>query len=90
MCREQQLEQREQAVQDLHSQALAFKADLQSLADTMQGQAERQVTDATEEKQSLARQQARLDTLQVPIDRLPALTSCLQATACTCIVCPYP
>lgn len=63
--REDRLEQREQAAQGLQSEALALKAELHRLAETLQGQAVRQATDAAEEKHSLARQQARLDTLQV-------------------------
>ena len=49
----------------MQAEALALKAELQRLADAMQNQADRQVTDAAEEKQALARHQARLDTLQV-------------------------
>lgn len=63
--REDKLEQREQAAQGLQSDALALKAELHRLAGTLQGQAIRQATDAAEEKKALARQQARLDTLQV-------------------------
>ena len=75
MGREGKLEQREQAAQGMQAEALALKAELHRLAEAMQSQADKQVTDAAEEKQALARHQARLDTLQV---------CCLQApnTAC--------
>ena len=63
--REDKLEQREQAAQGLHTEALALKAELHRLAETLQGQAERQAADAAEEKHSRAQHQARLDTLQV-------------------------
>lgn len=80
--REGKLEEREQAAQGLQTDALALKAELQRLADAMQGQADRQVTDAAEEKQSLARHQARMDTLQVCSALLPlnvhVLASALQ------------
>ena len=65
MGREGKLEEREKAAQSMQADALALKTDLQSLAKAMQGQADRQVSDAAEEKQALARHQARLDTLQV-------------------------
>lgn len=63
--REDKLEQREQTAQGLQTEALALKAELHRLADAMQAQAERQATETAEEKTSLARHQARLDTLQV-------------------------
>ena len=65
MGREGKVEQREQASQGMQAEALSLKAELHRLAEAMQSQADRQVTDAAEEKQALARHQARLDTLQV-------------------------
>lgn len=65
MGREGKLDQREQAAQGMQAEALALKGELQKLAEAMQSQADRQVTDAAEEKQALVRHQARLDTLQV-------------------------
>ena len=77
--REGKLEQREQAAQGMQAEALALKGELQRLAAAMQSQADRQVTDAAEEKQALAHHQARLDTLQVCCIVLLAGP----ATACT-------
>lgn len=65
MGREGKLEHREKDAQSMQAEALALKTDLQSLAKALQGQADKQVTDAAEGKQALARHQARLDTLQV-------------------------
>ena len=65
LCREQQLEQREQASQAMQTEAVALKAELQTLSGTLRTQAQQQAADSAEEKQSAARQQARLDTLQV-------------------------
>lgn len=65
MGREGKLEEREKAAQNIQAEALALKTDLQSLAKALQGQADKQVTDAAEEKHARARHQARLDTLQV-------------------------
>lgn len=72
MGREGKLEQREQASQGMQVEALALKAELQRLAEALQKQADRQVTHAAEEKQALAHNQARLDTLQVCCALLPA------------------
>ena len=47
------------------AEAVALKAELQSLADTLRTQTEKQVTESAEEKQAISRHQARLDTLQV-------------------------
>ena len=47
------------------AEAVALKAELQSLADTLRTQTEKQVTESAEDKQAISRHQARLDTLQV-------------------------
>lgn len=47
------------------AEAVALKAELQSLADTMRTQTEKQATESAEDKQAISRHQARLDTLQV-------------------------
>ena len=43
---------------------MALKAELQQAVEAIKAQADKQVTDAAEDKQALSRQQARLDTLQ--------------------------
>lgn len=81
--REGKLEQREKDAHSMQAEALALKTDLQSLAKAMQGQADKQVTDAAEEKQALARHQARLDTLQVccPCKHPPAACQSISISA---------
>ncbi len=63
--REEKLEERERAVTEHQAEAVALKAELQSLADTMRTQTEKQVQDSAEVKVAASRHQARLDTLQV-------------------------
>ncbi|DBB04723.1 TPA: hypothetical protein ACH3X3_010027 [Trebouxia sp. C0006] len=62
--REEKLEERERAVTEHQAEAVALKAELQSLADTMRTQTEKQVQDSAEVKVAASRHQARLDTLQ--------------------------
>ncbi|KAL0017807.1 hypothetical protein WJX77_003443 [Trebouxia sp. C0004] len=63
-AREEKLEERERAVTEHHAEAAALKAELQSLADTVRTQTEKQVKDSAEDKLAASRHQARLDTLQ--------------------------
>ncbi|KAL0021694.1 hypothetical protein WJX79_001117 [Trebouxia sp. C0005] len=63
-AREEKLEERERAVTDRQAEAAALKAELQSLADTVRTQTEKQVKDSAEDKLAASRHQARLDTLQ--------------------------
>ena len=65
LLREEKLEEREWAVKEHQAEAVALKAELQSLADTMRTQTEKQVKDSAEDKLAASRHQARLDTLQV-------------------------
>jgi len=65
LLREEKLEERERAVTEHQAKAVALKAELQSLADTMRTQTEKQVKDSAEDKVAASRHQARLDTLQV-------------------------
>ena len=65
MCsREQKLEEKEQAAAAHQNEAVALKAELQQAVEAIKAQADKQVADAAEDKQTLSRQQARLDTLQ--------------------------
>lgn len=59
------MEERERTVAAHQAEAGALKAELQSLADTMRTQTEKQVKDSAEDKVAASRHQARLDTLQV-------------------------
>ena len=65
LIREQKLDIKEQVVSEHQAEAVALKAELQSLADTMRTQTEKQATESAEDKQAISRHQARLDTLQV-------------------------
>ncbi len=65
LLREEKLEDRERAVTEHQAEAVALKAELQSLADTMRIQTEKQLKDSAEDKLATSRHQARLDTLQV-------------------------
>lgn len=67
LCREQKLEEREQALVKQQAEASGLKAELQSLTEAMRGEAEKRTSEAAEEKQGYARQQARMDSLQVPL-----------------------
>ncbi len=66
VLRGEKLEERERAVTEHQAEAVALKAELQRLADTVRTQTEKQVKDSTEDKLATSRHQARLDTLQVP------------------------
>lgn len=66
-CRERRLEEQEQAVKKEQADTAGLKAELQQLADSMRAQAEQQVAAIAEDKLTLSRQQARLDTLQVSL-----------------------
>ena len=65
LLREEKLDERERAVTEHQVEAAALKVELQSLADTMRTQTEKQVKDSVEDKLAASRHQARLDTLQV-------------------------